>query len=150
MPGGGAPYSGWYPDGCFTMWGPEGHLCPFVCADPPSKSILPSPSVSAAWITASASSSVSGTMGPLLGMVDRMYLGPGWGWGGSGQSPGRGGLTDARWFARCSLPPLQVGKLRPGWSVVSGLGPSAVDPGSHKASWGPVGGVRGLAWGRMW
>lgn len=48
---------------------------PAIC--PPSKSIRPSPSVSAAWIMASASSSVSGAVGPLLGMVDRTYLGQG-------------------------------------------------------------------------
>lgn len=40
----------------------------------PWKSMRPSPSVSAAWITASASSSDKGITGMLLGMVDRMYL----------------------------------------------------------------------------
>lgn len=83
---------------------------------PPSKSILPSPSVSAAWIMASASSSVSGAAGPMLGTVDRMYL-AGWAWVRAG--------AVALWLVglQGARSPLCGWGDRPSWRrVPSGLG----------------------------
>lgn len=92
--------------------GPEGPPTPRIRAAPPSKSILPSPSVSATWVTASASSSVRGAMDPALGMADRVYLGPGV---GSGQSWGSTWPAPDRLRGACSP--------RDSWGNGAGRGP---------------------------
>lgn len=147
-------YSVLCPDGHLTvLWGPgeagredpRETSGPVVCADPPSKSILPSPSVSAAWIMASASSSVSGAVGPLLGMVDRMYLGPGV---GSGQSRGVSGwcpmvckVLTPHFTGRETEALLERGLWA--WPQCCGPGLFPAGPTSREASWGPLGGGRG-------
>lgn len=70
--------------------GPEGPPAPRIRAAPPSKSILPSPSVSATWVTASASSSVRGAMDPAYwGWQTGCTWGRGWARVRAGGAPGR-------------------------------------------------------------